>query len=59
MTATKKYLLQPGVKAGVDIFGHLVGGKEYVGCCEGDATPSDVRCHRMFPEAQSLTRQHS
>lgn len=32
----------PGKRADVDIFSHLVFGREYVGCCEGDAVPSQV-----------------
>ncbi|KAL4925303.1 NAD(P)-dependent alcohol dehydrogenase [Aspergillus undulatus] len=27
----------PGVRAGVDVFSHLVLGRQYVGCCEGDS----------------------
>lgn len=32
----------PGVRAGVDIFSHLVLGREYVGCCEGDSYAKEV-----------------
>ncbi|CBF71503.1 hypothetical protein AN6808.2 [Aspergillus nidulans FGSC A4] len=27
----------PGVRAGVDVFSHLVMGRQYLGCCEGDS----------------------
>jgi len=32
----------PGKKVGVDIFNHLVLGREYVGCCEGDSVAEKV-----------------
>ncbi|CEJ89833.1 Putative Alcohol dehydrogenase [[Torrubiella] hemipterigena] len=32
----------PGQRSGIDVFSHLVSGKEYVGCCEGDAVPKDL-----------------
>lgn len=32
----------PGKRAGVDIFSHLVMGRGYVGCCEGDGVPQKV-----------------
>lgn len=34
--------VQPGVKANVDIFNHLISGKEYVGCTEGDSIPQET-----------------
>ncbi|KAB9006574.1 hypothetical protein FH972_026928 [Carpinus fangiana] len=40
----------PGVKGSVDIFTHLVLGREYVGCCEGDSVP-----HKFIPY---LIEQH-
>jgi len=30
---------KPGSKAAIDVFDHLIMGKEYVGCTEGDADP--------------------
>lgn len=32
----------PGIRAGIEIMGHLAYGKEYVGCSEGDSLPSEV-----------------
>lgn len=32
----------PGKRAGVDIFSHLVMGRQYIGCCEGDSVPQRV-----------------
>ena len=32
----------PGVRTELDIFGQLILGKQWVGCCEGDAVPSEV-----------------
>lgn len=32
----------PGAKVNVDIFSHLLLGKEFVGCCEGDAVPGEL-----------------
>jgi len=34
---------KPGSKAAVDVFNHLILGREYVGCTEGDADPKTVR----------------
>lgn len=33
----------PGITVPVDIFNHLIMGKQYVGCCEGDSVPEKVR----------------
>lgn len=39
----------PGQRAGVDIFAHLIMGRQYLGCCEGDSLPQKA-CHlRSFP----------
>lgn len=32
----------PGKGAGVDVFSHLVMGRQYIGCCEGDGVPGKV-----------------
>ncbi|RAH78359.1 NAD(P)-binding protein [Aspergillus japonicus CBS 114.51] len=32
----------PGKCAGVDIFAHLVMGRQYIGCCEGDSVPAEM-----------------
>ena len=32
----------PGKTVSIEVFNHLVLGREYVGCCEGDAVPKDV-----------------
>lgn len=32
----------PGKRAEIDIFSHLVLGREYVGCCEGDSNAKEV-----------------
>lgn len=32
----------PGKKVSIDIFSHLIMGREYVGCCEGDSLPKKV-----------------
>jgi Zn-dependent alcohol dehydrogenase len=32
----------PGKRAGVDVFAHLVMGRQYLGCCEGDSVPAKV-----------------
>lgn len=32
----------PGQRAGVDVFSHLVNGRQYIGCCEGDSVPQTV-----------------
>ncbi|KAL4816985.1 chaperonin 10-like protein [Aspergillus spinulosporus] len=32
----------PGVRAGVDVFSHLVMGRQYLGCCEGDSNTQKV-----------------
>ena len=32
----------PGTKVSVDVFNHLLSGKEYVGCTEGDSVPEKV-----------------
>lgn len=32
----------PGKRAGVDVFAHLVMGRQYIGCCEGDSDPEKV-----------------
>jgi Zn-dependent alcohol dehydrogenase len=32
----------PGVRAGVDVFSHLVMGRQYLGCCEGDSDTQKV-----------------
>ncbi|KAG6004469.1 hypothetical protein E4U21_001041 [Claviceps maximensis] len=32
----------PGVKTEIDIFAHLIHGKRYSGCCEGDTVPSKM-----------------
>ncbi|KAH6995160.1 alcohol dehydrogenase [Ilyonectria destructans] len=32
----------PGKRAGIDVFAHLVNGRQYVGCCEGDSVPSKI-----------------
>ncbi|KAJ5350817.1 hypothetical protein N7541_008544 [Penicillium brevicompactum] len=41
----------PGKRAGVDVFAHLVMGRQYIGCCEGDSDPQT-----MLPY---LIEQHS
>lgn len=33
----------PGVKASIEIMDHLALGRSYIGCCEGDSVPSEVR----------------
>jgi Zn-dependent alcohol dehydrogenase len=33
----------PGVRAGVDVFSHLVMGRQYLECCEGDSDTQKVR----------------
>ncbi|KFY69267.1 hypothetical protein V498_10502, partial [Pseudogymnoascus sp. VKM F-4517 (FW-2822)] len=39
----------PGQRAGVDIFAHLIMGRQYLGCREGDSLPQKA-CHlRSFP----------
>lgn len=43
---------QPGVKAGVDIFNHLITGKEYVGCTEGDCIPKELIGYLMDEHAK-------
>lgn len=37
----------PGITVPVDIFSHLIMGRQYVGCCEGDSLPEKVR--HVFP----------
>lgn len=32
----------PGTAAAIDIFNHLIYGREYIGCVEGDSNPSKV-----------------
>ncbi|CAG8939281.1 unnamed protein product [Penicillium salamii] len=32
----------PGKRAGVDVFAHLVMGRQYIGCCEGDSDPQQM-----------------
>ncbi|KAG5934356.1 hypothetical protein E4U53_000708, partial [Claviceps sorghi] len=32
----------PGLKTEIDIFAHLINGRHYSGCCEGDAVPSKM-----------------
>lgn len=32
----------PGEKAGIDVFSHLIHGKRFSGCCEGDSIPSKI-----------------
>lgn len=34
----------PGTTVAVDIFNHLLLGRQYVGCCEGDSVPEKVSC---------------
>ncbi|KAJ9313958.1 hypothetical protein DTO271D3_5846 [Paecilomyces variotii] len=31
----------PGVEATVEVLSHLIMGKSYIGCCEGDSNPSE------------------
>lgn len=38
----------PGKTASVDILGMIMSGREYVGCCEGDAVPKDVSDCLLF-----------
>ncbi|KAH8800322.1 chaperonin 10-like protein [Xylogone sp. PMI_703] len=32
----------PGKRVGVDIHNHLIRGRQYIGCCEGDAVPQQI-----------------
>ncbi|KAI0174366.1 alcohol dehydrogenase [Pestalotiopsis sp. NC0098] len=32
----------PGKKVDIDIFAHLIHGKQYSGCCEGDSLPKEL-----------------
>lgn len=36
----------PGTTVAVDIFNHLLMGRQYVGCCEGDSVPEKVKFPR-------------
>ncbi|KAK7419073.1 hypothetical protein QQX98_003575 [Neonectria punicea] len=42
----------PGKRAGIDIFAHVVNGRQYVGCCEGDAVPSKLIPYLMKEHAK-------
>lgn len=45
----------PGKRAGVDVFAHLVMGRQYIGCCEGDSDPQEVRsCIQCQLEADGI-----
>ena len=35
----------PGKRASIDVFSHLVMGREYVGCHQGESIASEVRLH--------------
>jgi Zn-dependent alcohol dehydrogenase len=43
----------PGKCAGVDVFAHLVMGRQYIGCCEGDSVPGKVCRVSPFPTSLS------
>ncbi|KAH7152684.1 alcohol dehydrogenase [Dactylonectria macrodidyma] len=43
---------KPGKRAGVDVFAHLVNGRQYVGCCEGDSVPSQIIPYLMEQHAK-------
>ncbi|KAL3474417.1 chaperonin 10-like protein [Aspergillus californicus] len=52
----------PGVRAGVDVFSHLVLGRQYLGCCEGDSNtqtflPYLIEQHSkgLFPLEEMVT----
>ncbi|KAL6230732.1 hypothetical protein BDW75DRAFT_234185 [Aspergillus navahoensis] len=52
----------PGARAGVDVFSHLVMGRQYFGCCEGDSNmqkflPYLIEQHAkwLFPLDQIVT----
>ncbi|KAH6889630.1 alcohol dehydrogenase [Thelonectria olida] len=42
----------PGKRAGIDIFAQLVNGRQYVGCCEGDAIPTKLIPYLMQEHAK-------
>ncbi|KAL2823565.1 chaperonin 10-like protein [Aspergillus cavernicola] len=44
----------PGVRAGVDIFSHLVMGRQYLGCCEGDSNPQKFLPYLIEQHAKGL-----
>ncbi|KAL3457461.1 chaperonin 10-like protein [Aspergillus heterothallicus] len=42
----------PGVRAGVDVFSHLVMGRQYLGCCEGDSNTQTFLPYLIEQHAQ-------
>ncbi|KAL4790370.1 chaperonin 10-like protein [Aspergillus venezuelensis] len=44
----------PGVRAGVDVFSHLVMGRQYLGCCEGDSETQKFLPYLIEQQAKGL-----
>ena len=40
----------PGVRASIEIMDHLALGRSYMGCCEGDSVPHEVRLPVTLPD---------